>query len=280
MSAPISAITKPAASSGRTADRPPEPAAEQSTDDAQHDRHNNPAGSRPGITNLARAPTINPNMIQPKMLNIVISPVSPPVAVIMQGYHGSSIIEPAHRGEHPLVSQNRSPEALGVAHPRERTPLLARHGPVPAPDHHLPLANLGCSRVRRPYVYSSGSAGTNHHSIRCCEALQGGGGVGRLAEALLQIQRVAGEHLLRAHRSRQDLLVMGELDHRLHRLAVARQTIGQRVIPHQAAALGQGLLLAGELGPGAQCCRNAAFASLKALNSRGARVGSACRGRP
>ena len=55
--------------------------------------------------------------------------------------------------------------------------------------------------------------------------------------ALFQIQCVVGEHLLRAHQARQDLLVVGELDHCLERLAIARQTIGEWIIPYQAAAL-------------------------------------------
>src|SRR5258706_10449587 len=50
--------------------------------------------------------------------------------------------------------------------------------------------------------------------------------------ALLQAQRVAGEDLFRAHRARQDLLVPGELDHRLERLPVLGQAVRQWVVSH------------------------------------------------
>ena len=53
----------------------------------------------------------------------------------------------------------------------------------------------------------------------------------RLALTLFEVERVAGEHLLRADRSRQDLLGVGELDHRVDRLTIARQAIGPR-LPH------------------------------------------------
>ena len=45
---------------------------------------------------------------------------------------------------------------------------------------------------------------------------------------------------------------MRELDHRLHGLTVARQTIRQWISPHQAAQLCQGLVFVGEGGISAQ----------------------------
>src|SRR5262249_50794306 len=72
------------------------------------------------------------------------------------------------------------------------------------------------------------------------------------SQELLQVEGVAGEHLLRADLARQDLLSLSELDHGLNRLMVARHTIGERVIPHQATALRQDLLFAGQVSSGAQ----------------------------
>src|SRR5215831_13986594 len=71
----------------------------------------------------------------------------------------------------------------------------------------------------------------------------------RYALALLQVQRVAGEYLLRAHLARQDFLTLRKLNHSLDCLAVACQAIGQWVISHQAAALRQGLSFARQSGP-------------------------------
>ena len=65
------------------------------------------------------------------------------------------------------------------------------------------------------------------------------------ALALLQVQRVTGEHLLRADLARQDFLMLRELDHGFYGLTVARQAVGERVLSHQAAALCQGLGLVG-----------------------------------
>ena len=50
--------------------------------------------------------------------------------------------------------------------------------------------------------------------------------------ALLQVQSVLGEHLLRADLAWQDLLLLSEPDHGLHRFTVATQAVGERVIPH------------------------------------------------
>ena len=51
--------------------------------------------------------------------------------------------------------------------------------------------------------------------------------------SLLEVQGVAGEHLLRGNRARQDLLVPSELDHGVQRLAIGSQAVGQRVLPYQ-----------------------------------------------
>ena len=45
------------------------------------------------------------------------------------------------------------------------------------------------------------------------------------ALVLLQVQRVAGEHRLRADLARQDRLVLRKLGHGFHRLAVASQAV-------------------------------------------------------
>src|SRR5262252_8504363 len=58
---------------------------------------------------------------------------------------------------------------------------------------------------------------------------------------LLEIQCAAGEHLVRRHCAREDLLVAGELDDRLQRLAVLGDAIRQRIVADDAAALGDGL---------------------------------------
>src|SRR5262245_54415857 len=65
---------------------------------------------------------------------------------------------------------------------------------------------------------------------------------------LLQVQRVADEHLLRADLAWQDLLIPSKLDDGLDGLAVARQAVGEWVVSYQAAALRQGLGLAGQRG--------------------------------
>src|SRR6058998_1584227 len=63
---------------------------------------------------------------------------------------------------------------------------------------------------------------------------------------LLEIERVAREHLLRSHRARQNLLVPGELDDGLQRLAVLGDAVRKRVVADHAAALRDGLRVRGQ----------------------------------
>jgi hypothetical protein len=83
--------------------------------------------------------------------------------------------------------------------------------------HHF-FARLSVSRFP---LLQGGRKGHSAHHLNPHPNVyvpQRGGLSGELqsgALALLQIQRVAGEYLLRTYQSRQDLLVVGESNHRL-----------------------------------------------------------------
>ena len=66
--------------------------------------------------------------------------------------------------------------------------------------------------------------------------------------ALRQVQRVGREHLLRSDRARQDLLLVREPDDGLQRLAIACQTVGERIVTHDAPTPGQNLSIGRKLG--------------------------------
>jgi hypothetical protein len=57
--------------------------------------------------------------------------------------------------------------------------------------------------------------------------------------ALRQVQRVGREHLLRLDRTRQNLLFVREPDDGLQRLAIACQTVEERIVTDDAPTPGQ-----------------------------------------
>ena len=117
-----------------------------------------PPGSRPGITSLARAPTINPKMIQPKMLNIVISPVSLRVAVglcvAMEQPHTRRRATALHPHDSPWEAAQSAPLLTRFQarhHFLDASAAYSRPSRWPQPPRYFSMLRLGCPPAGWPF---------------------------------------------------------------------------------------------------------------------------------